>query len=309
MVVAHLLRTALAAHHLFHRRVVQRVGTHFLGIDVVDQAAMAIHHVQVGTVAVVVRTQQGVEGAALAQVQGAADITAVLAAAVEHRVRDRDQQLAGGRLVGIADHRLAPLERCLAASAAQDLALQLQALRRGRDHPPIAGHDQRRIEAAGLQLQTAGLILRLGRIHVAVAKPGGGVGQLLLRGQQEVLRSLGQLGGIHAVGFQSVSHQLVALHAIAGKQRIGQGDDGAEQGQGKDQLAQVEPGGQCAHAVEGSGRAGPAGFSGWGNSGNRRPGQRGRGGESGICPADYRQNSGPRSEAVCPDAFQRKSPA
>ncbi len=100
----------------------------------------------------------------------------------------------------------------------------------------------------------------------ALAEHGGAVGHLLLSGEHEVLGRFGELAGVHAVGFQRVADQLFALHAVAGMQGVGQGDDRAEQGQGKDQRAEVEAGGQRAHAVHGQQGAAPTGTRGWNGS-------------------------------------------
>ncbi|KAG1187490.1 hypothetical protein G6F35_014439 [Rhizopus arrhizus] len=199
-VVAHLLGAALATHHRLYRRIADHVVTDPLAIGVIEQATMTVDHVQVGTVAVVVLAQQRMQCAALAQVQGPADVAAVVALAVEDRVRQRHQQLAGGRLVRIADHRLACRQCRVVADAVQHLTLQLQGLRRSGDHQAIGIHHQRGVEAVGLQLQAAGLILRPLRIQIVLAEPGGRIGKLLLCGQQEVLGGLGQLAGRAAPG-------------------------------------------------------------------------------------------------------------
>ena len=52
-VVTDLLRAALTAHHRLHRRVADHVVADPLAVGVVQQAAMAVDHVQVGAVAVV----------------------------------------------------------------------------------------------------------------------------------------------------------------------------------------------------------------------------------------------------------------
>jgi len=245
--VAHFLRAGVALADRLHRRVLQGELANPGGFDVVQDAAIAVHHVQIRAVAVVVLAQQALQDAALAQVDGAAHITFVLALRVEDRVRDGDQQAAGGRLVRIADVRLAALERLAVALAVEHHPLQGQAQRRGGQHRAGRVHDQYRVEAVGLQLQARRFGFQLGAGMRALAQAGGGIGQLLLGRQHEVLGALGQLAGVHPVGFERGADQLFALHAVAGVQGVGQGDQRAEQGKRQDQLAQVEAGRQQGH--------------------------------------------------------------
>jgi len=76
-----------------------------------------------------VLAQQRLQDAALAQVDGAADVALVLALRGEDRVRDRHQQPAGGRLVRIADERRTPGEGVAVAGTVEQHALQGKTLR------------------------------------------------------------------------------------------------------------------------------------------------------------------------------------
>jgi hypothetical protein len=247
--VADFLCARVALADRLHRRVLQRELADPVGFDVVQDAAIAVDHVQVRTVAVVMLAEQALQDAALAQVDGAADVALVLALRVEDGVRNGDQQAAGSGLIRIADVRLTPLQGFAVALALEHHALQRQAQRRGSQDGAGRVYDQHRVEAVGLQLQAGRFGLQLAAGVRTLPQPRGGVGELLLRGQYEVLGTLGQLAGIHPVGFQRVADQLLALHAVAGMQGIGQCNDGTEQGQGKDQLAQVEAGRQQGHDV------------------------------------------------------------
>ncbi|MNL24852.1 hypothetical protein D3C87_1463030 [compost metagenome] len=109
---------------------------------------------------------------------------------------------------------------------AQEIA---ESLRGGQDGP-VGAYDPHRIEAFRLLLHARDFggkpLRRVDQFrHVA-----GAVAQLLLRRFQETARAFRQLGGIDPVRLQRVRDQLLALHAIAGVQRVRRGGDGAENG-------------------------------------------------------------------------------
>ncbi|MNV28130.1 hypothetical protein D3C71_1193100 [compost metagenome] len=95
----------------------------------IDQRAIAIHHVQVGVVTVEVLVQQAIQHIVFMQVQRAGDIAQVAVVARENRMRIQNHPAAGVGLVGFADGRLLRTDRVLRRIAGQMLPQQLRVCR------------------------------------------------------------------------------------------------------------------------------------------------------------------------------------
>ncbi|MNH25753.1 hypothetical protein D3C79_857700 [compost metagenome] len=92
--------TAVQCRQLVDQRVALHHCAYPFAIGVVQQAAVAVDHIQVRTVLVEMLAQQAVEDVAFTQVQAATDIPHVATVAVEHGLRQRHHQVVGRRKVG-----------------------------------------------------------------------------------------------------------------------------------------------------------------------------------------------------------------
>ncbi len=232
-------RAAAAAGHLVDRGVAGHHLADAVGIGVVDDPPLAVDHVQVGTIAVEMLAQQPVEDVFLLQVDGATDRAEEAAARIADRADHEHDEIAGCRQIRLADQRLARPDRFTDRGAGEGLALQLQRFRRGRQYLAGIVEDDDGIEALAHQPQAGGFLVEpVGIVHL----PGqqlGGVIQLQLRGLDEVVGALGELGGVRQVAFKGAVDQLLPLHLVAGMQRLGERQESTQQGQGQYQLAQV----------------------------------------------------------------------
>ncbi|MCY1530690.1 hypothetical protein D9M68_658890 [compost metagenome] len=196
-----------------------------------------------------VLAQQHVQGAFAAQVYRARDITQIASIVCMDRMGNIDQQVAGQRDVGLADQRLAGLQRRAAAVVVDPGAHETPQALRGGKHRAVGADDRNRVETVGLLLQARGLGGQdVGNLEAGGQVPGA-VFQLPLGRLQERAGALRELGRVDAIGFERVRDELFALDAIAGVERVGGGNDGAEYGEREHEPAQVD-----SHEGTGSGQ-------------------------------------------------------
>ncbi|MNC41400.1 hypothetical protein D3C75_901670 [compost metagenome] len=105
--------TTVQCLHLVDQRIALHHRAYPLATGVVQQASVAVDHIQVRTVLVEMLAQQAVEDVAFTQVQAAADIPQVAAIAVENGLRQRHHQVVGRRYVGRRHQWAARLQRLL----------------------------------------------------------------------------------------------------------------------------------------------------------------------------------------------------
>ena len=94
--VAHLLCAIAQRRQLIDQCIALDHRAYALGIRVVEQAPVAIDHIEVGAILVEVFAQQAFENVVFAQVQSAAYIAKVAAVGVEDRLRQHHHQVVGG---------------------------------------------------------------------------------------------------------------------------------------------------------------------------------------------------------------------
>ncbi|MNC31764.1 hypothetical protein D3C75_800970 [compost metagenome] len=161
-------------------RLDHRVAVHYFAdpgrIGVIEQATLAVDHVQVGAVLVVVLAEQVVEDIVLLQVDAGAEIAEVVALAIADRMGNVHHQVAGGRDVGGADQRPLLAQRLQSSGALQLAAYQLQGLRRGGQHGACGADHQHRVEVGGLQAQAVNFLGQYGAVVHPLGQLAGAEG-------------------------------------------------------------------------------------------------------------------------------------
>ncbi|MNS19425.1 hypothetical protein D3C72_511440 [compost metagenome] len=202
---------------------------HALAVGVVQQTAVAVDHVQVGTILVEMLAQQAVEDVAFTQVQAAADIPQVAAIAVENGLRQRHHQVVGRRYVGRRHQWAARLQRLLDTGRMHVAADQVPQRGGGnRQQHPVGIDHEGGIEGHALAQDTLGLRLQGDGVTQLAALHASTERQLLQGIVDKGLGDACQLHRIHPVGFQGMVDQQLALHPVAGEVAGAQHDHGGK---------------------------------------------------------------------------------
>ena len=127
------------------------------------------------------RAQQRIENAFLLEVDAAAHGAEVFAIRSKHGLRDKDDEVAGGCHIRLADDGAFGGQRLDNAGGLQRFALDLQGLGRCRQHKARMVEDGDGVEALGLQAQARSLGVQVHMVIHVAGQQLGAVVELLQR--------------------------------------------------------------------------------------------------------------------------------
>ncbi|MNZ77511.1 hypothetical protein D3C78_960550 [compost metagenome] len=213
---------------------------HPLGIPVIEQLSPPVDDIDIGAVAVEVLAEQAVEDAPFAQIDAAADIAEVTPVGGDDRLRDHHHQLAGGGDERCADQWLALFQGLPGPRGVEQAPGRKQHRWGNGQQREVVTHDVGGVEGVGLLLESFRFRSQLLRLLEEGGQSRCAIGQLLARGGEQALGAFRQFGRIHAVGFQGLLDQQVALYLIADVEAVDQGEQGGGDAQQQDQAAQID---------------------------------------------------------------------